>query len=167
MKYQHGDYKNKMKVKFRFAKEGDSSYFYNSVLAEKNKIHRQVGIFGIDDQEFFGNSYKATFVAEIGGDSVGFVKASGGDLTGFNYIGIFYVLPKFRRQGLGTELFKFIEKYLLNNWNAVGIDLYTIDNEPMDKLVKKTGYSLSGIYKKKYIVNGKSYDQKRWIKLYK
>lgn len=156
-----------LKTTFRFATSEDAKYFYNLLLTEKNKVHRQLAAFGIDNNEFDGTSYKVAIAVMVKGERVGFARLLGGDISGFNYIGLFYIVPAFRRKGIGTQLFNFIENYLINNWNAVGEDLYTIENPPMEKLVKKMGFVLSGVYKKKYSINGKYYSQSRWIKFYK
>lgn len=83
-----------------------------------------------------------------------------------NYIGVFYVSPRFRKKGIGTQLLQFIESYAKQNWNANGIHLYTIDNPAMDGLVKKSGFKLSGIFKKDCFINGKYYSTSRWYKIY-
>lgn len=160
---------DKIKLKFRFASGSDVEVFHNSLLEEKNKIMRQLGITGMDWDHFAANNFKATFVAQLEKEHtiVGFAKVIGGDSCGFNYIGTFYVRPKFRKKGIGTQLFKFVEDYAKNNFNAEGINLHTIDNPPMEALVKKMGFKLSGVYKKDFCINGKFYNTSRWLKLYK
>jgi len=155
------------KITFRFAIPDDAKYFYNLLLKEKNKISKQLGIYGFDNSEFNVDNYKCAFVALANDEPVGFAKVSGGDCRGFNYIGLFYVIQNYRKKGIGTQLFKFVETYAFNNWNAKGIELYTLDNVPMEKLTKKMGFSLTGIYKKNTYINGKYYNQSRWVKLYK
>lgn len=156
-----------MKLTFRFATAEDNNFFYDSVLTEKNKVSRQLGLFGKDNDFFSTTEYKSCIVAELEGKRVAFAKVNGAQLTGFNYISFFYVIPQQRKKGIGTQLFQFVENYAFNNYHAVGVDLVTIDNKPMDTFLKKLGFSFSGSYKKNYCINGKYYSQSRWVKTYK
>lgn len=155
-----------MKVTFRFAQPEDSTIFHNLLLADKTKVMRQLGITGINQDLFTHSDYKATFAAMVDATIVGFAKASGGDVNGFNYISIFYISSKYRKKGIGKELMQFVESYAKQNWNANGINLYTIDNPPMEGLVRKMGFKLSGTFKKDYCINGKYYNTSRWYKPY-
>lgn len=157
-----------MKLTFRFAQSDENKVFHDLLLKDKTKITRQLGITGMDTEHFFPNDYKATFVAQTEDHTmVGFAKVIGGGVSGFNYIATFYIRAKYRRKGVGMQLFEFVEKYARNNWNAAGVNLYTIDNPPMNALVKKMGFSLSGVMKKDLCINGKFYNTSRWYKLYK
>jgi len=157
-----------MKLTFRFASSDDNIIFHNLLLNDKNKTMRQLGISGMDLDHFSPSDYKATFVAMLEDNTmVAFAKVTGGGIAGFNYVATFYVRSKFRRQGVGTKLLEFVENYAKNTWQAAGINLYTIDNPPMDALVKKMDFKLSGILKRDYCINGKFYNTSRWYKLYK
>jgi len=155
------------KITFRFARPEDTQYFYNLMLAEKKKVPKQLGLYGFDRDIFSMDNYKGVFVALRNEEAVAYGRVISTTVSGFNYIALFYVIPKYRRQGIGSKLFNFLEEYAFTNWNAKGVEIITIDNPIMDKLVKKRGFSLSGIYKKNLFVNGKWYNQSRWYKLYK
>ena len=164
---------NELQLLFRFATKEDSAFFANAILLE-NDTRIKLAQYGWDERDFDCDAWKVTLIASMSvrrGDDyvierVGYVSVKGGDIAGFNYIGGFYVLPEFRKQGVGRELLKRAQEFALDNWNAVGVDLYTIENTVMEHLVKLEGFKLEGVDKHKYHSNGKFYCQKRWIKLY-
>lgn len=155
-----------MKLIFRFATLEDTNFFYDIVLTEKNRVSRQLGLFGKDNELFSLSEYKTCIVAEMEGARVAFAKVNGAQLTGFTYISFFYVIPQHRRKGVGTHLLQFAENYAFNNYHAAGVDLVTIDNKPMEQFLKKLGYKFSGEYKRNYCINGKFYSQSRYVKFY-
>jgi GNAT superfamily N-acetyltransferase len=156
-----------MKLDFRFATSEDNNYFKNIILGEKQEIATQLGIIGFNPEEFNHNAYRVGFVVELGGERIAFSKVEGGGAEGFNYLSLFYVIPERRGKGIGTKFLKFVEDYCLNNWNANGIDAYTIANPRMDGFLKKNGFILSGTFKDRYIINGKSQSMTRLVKFYK
>jgi len=152
--------------KIRFATKEDNVYFSNELLNDPDaRFH--LGSFGYEDDEFELSSYKATFILEDSYErKIGYVSIKAGTLTGFAYIGGFYILPFFRRRGHARRLLRFAENYIRSTWIGGGIDLFTIENEPMDRLLKSEQFFLSSDDKYKNFLNGKYYGEKRWVKLF-
>lgn len=159
------------KVTFRFAEQNDYRYFADIVLGEKFEVQKHLGLLGFDEDYFKCTEWRAIFIAEITTDQnekkrIGCISVSGGSSTGFNYIGITYIIPEYRRRGYGELMIYFANEYAKNTWNAGGIDLYTIENEGMDRLLQKMGFTNDGTEAKHYFLNGGFIGQKRWIKTY-
>ena len=153
-------------VTFRFAEASDYRYFADLVLNEPEMVKKNLGLLGFDDEYFKCSDWRVVIIAMNGKERIGCVSVSGGNSNGFNYIGFMYVVPKWRRCGVGKQLIKFASEYAFTTWNAGGIDLYTIENEGMDRLLYKNGFVPDGEETKHYYLNGKFIGQKRWIKIY-
>ncbi len=152
------------KLTFRYGTDADEVFFHNKLLEGKDNGY--LGFHGVEVDIFKNNKYKVSIVVLADDKLAGFTILSSDDLVGFDYIDEIYILKEFRRNGIGTKLLEFAEDYCKKNWNGKGIDLYTLDNDPMELIVKKAGFKFSGYYKKKGFRHGKLYGQKRWFKLY-
>lgn len=154
-------------IRFRFAESSDYRYFADLALNEPEEVKKHLGLLGFDEDYFKCTDWRAVLIAEMNGNErLGCVSVSGGNSNGFNYIGFMYVIPKWRRQGVGQKMIETACNYALTTWNAGGIDLYTIENEGMDRLLDKMGFTNDGIEAKHYFLNGGFIGQKRWIKTY-
>lgn len=156
-----------MNKTIRYATPEDAREFNNKLLKVfKERVY--LGAVGYEEAgDFKNDAYHVCIVAEVDKELAGYVSITGADSSSFHYIGGLYVTPKFRGNGIGTELLKIGEEYCLANWYGIGIDILTNDNDPMESIIKKAGYKLSGYYRQKGFRNGKFYGQSRWVKLIK
>lgn len=152
--------------KLDFATREDNLFFANKLLHDfDGRFH--LGSFGYEEDEFDNTSYKATFVLKTSLDQrIGFISVKAGTLTGFAYVGGLYVLSDYRRRGFARKLLRAAENYIRSTWIGGGIDLFTIENEVMDKLLRSEGFKLGSDDKFKTFLNGKYYGEKRWYKLF-
>jgi ribosomal protein S18 acetylase RimI-like enzyme len=155
-----------MHLDFRYATTADNDLLHNAALQEDSIVRTRLDFHGVDGDYCSSKQYAVAVVACIDKEVVGFVKMSGVNLTGFNYISTLYVFPSFRRKGIGKRLLKFAVDYCSQTWPAIGVDIITIDNKPMEALIKKSGFKLLGTSKKHYYINSTFFNQTRWGKIY-
>lgn len=153
-------------MNYRFATPEDLKEINNILLNEEPLVKKRLEIAGYEANLVDNDTWKVTIVGVIDDDIACVGKVQGGSNTGFNYLGFFYVVPLCRKKNIGTEFMNYLISFSYNNWKAEGIDLFTIDNEPMEKLLNRFDFELSGVYEKKIIDNETSHDEKRWYKLY-
>ena len=157
--------KRKVVLSFRFANKEDSSFFYNLILNDPISA-RKLGLNGVEENIFDSSQYKVSIVGMDRERPVAFMKMLGGCINGFNYLELLYVMEDYRHDGVGSQMFDFIEKYSRKNWNAVGIDVFTIENIEMDQFLEKHGFLVANEDSHAYFLNGRFLKQKRYIKLY-
>src|SRR6185312_5282840 len=139
------------RMKFRYSTYEDTKFFLNELI-DNPKENLYLGFHGFEENSLKNSVYRVTFVAEgevrRGDDFIterlGFVTIEGGSISGFNQICLLYVLPEFRKEGNGETLLKFAEEYILEHYPTIGIEVYTNDNDPMNKLLQKRDFMESG-----------------------
>lgn len=154
-----------MKLNFRYSTDEDSQKFFNALLIDTEAIDK-LQMYGNRSELWRNDSANVCFTAFNQDGIVGFLRLNSADSTGFNYLADLYILPEHRKKKYGYELIKFAKEYSQRNWNAIGIDLFTIENPIMDRLIKKCGFTLGVNDKKRYYRHGKFLGQKRWYFLY-
>lgn len=157
-----------VRIRFRIATVDDVALFHDKILNDPVSA-RKLGISGVEGDVFDGNRAKMTIIAETCGSDpvpVGFVKVIGNTSSGWNYMEILYVVDGYRKQHVASRLFNFMEKYARANWNAYGMDCFTIENIEMEQFLEKHGFMVVSKDDYAYFINGHRYTQKRWVKLY-
>lgn len=143
-------------MSIRFFEEKDYKWIKKCVLSDKN-MRLRLGIKGGPSEDNFKNdSWNAAFVI--------------GDNFGFSYVSFYsyglkacirdlYIVKGKRRNGLGKKLLKHSIDYARECWGGNWIYALTIENKPMEKLLKKLNFKKIGTFKKWMYRNRKYYDQ--------
>lgn len=150
---------------FHYITEEEGKIFLDALLHD-SVASRQMGLFGNAKSIFGSNVNQACFSFYDNEKLVGFFKVSQADSTGFNYFDYLYVLKKERRKGYATDMLRLGIDYSYRNWQAKGIDVFTIQNKIMDKIFKKSNFQLGSYDRRRYWKQNKFWSQKRWFYIY-
>lgn len=107
------------------------------------------------------------FVAEEGGNLVGYLIAMGGRVKRTQHAAyiVIGILENFRDKGIGTSLFQSLNQWALNH-KISRLELTTvIQNKGGVALYKKSGFEIEGIKRNSLIIDGKSFDEYYMSKL--
>ena len=152
-------------LNFRFSTSEDEILYHNSLLNSPEDCEKE-DERGWNEDFIERNTWRVTLTATLGTRVVGFLKMIGGSSTGFSYLQTVYIFPQYRKRGIGRELVKYAEDYMKRTWNGVGVELFTLDNKPMDTLIESEHWIKDGVALKRYFRNGRFIPETRWIKLY-
>jgi len=108
----------------------------------KQKLNARGGIGNVVEND----KWNASFIDCEEDEVRGFIKISANSTDGSIYLNDMYVSSNFRRMGVATNLIKHALSYALDSWPANHYYAYTIENKPMEKLLKKFGFKNSGTY---------------------
>lgn len=75
-----------------------------------------------------------------------------------------FVVEKFRRKGIGSQLLDMAEKYIYETWPCGIITMLVIENNPMESFLIKHGYEKAGTYRKFIFRGNKFFDQSLFVK---
>lgn len=154
-------------IKFRYATEKDRDFFADILLHDYDAKIRLDFIGGMEKLEWKTDKWNMYIVGEIANKLIGFFYISTFSDRNMSRLCDLYIIKEYRGNGHASRLLEYAEDLTYRNWVANGIDVFTIDNKSMEKLLKTHGFKCKGIYKDYYCREGKYYSQKWWIKLYK
>ncbi|KEK24998.1 GNAT family N-acetyltransferase [Bacillus gaemokensis] len=120
-------------------------------------------------QRFIENNNSIIFVASDGAELVGFILANGGNVQRNKHTAaiVIGILQEYSGKGIGTALFKEIEKWarLHDVWH---LELTVMaHNTRAQALYKKEGFAQEGVKKASLIFDGKDVDEYYMAKLLK
>lgn len=158
-------------IKIRYATEDDKKWMRETLLYD-NYSREKLGLHGADEGGMIpiDNRYKAMFIATIGEKenkkNIGFTKIVSHSDHNQVYLADLYVIKKYRKKGIAQKLFDFAFEWSHLEWSQEEMDVYTIDNKPMAKFLKKNGFNNKGTFKDFYKRGSKRFDQTYWVKKY-
>lgn len=150
-------------MKIRYLTKKDAEEF-RDILLHDEWGSRVLAHSGGSLLEFEHGRWNVIFVIEEGDNLLGFGQLDFLSIPSEARIGATYIKTQHRKQGYGSELISFLEKYAKQNWPVRMITAFTIENPPMESFLKKHGYEKLGVFKKYIYYNGKYHNETGWIK---
>lgn len=162
-----------MDIKIRNPKRGESEKIFEMLLAidfetefmmyergERKKTQNALSnIENMIDKSIEGSDF--FLIAENKGEMVGFITANRGNKNRIKHSACIVVgiREKFRGIGIGTEFFKRLNAWAVEN-KIVRLELSVLcENEITKKLYENNGFEIEGIRKKSICINGEYKDE--------
>jgi RimJ/RimL family protein N-acetyltransferase len=150
-------------MEIRYLTDKDAESFRETLLKDEQASNK-LGHSGGGLLESKHDSWNVAFTAEENEKLAGFLVLNFYTKGGEAKVGATFVDKEFRRKGVALKMLDFAEHYAMKNWPVRIMTGFTIENMPMEKCFKKSGYEKMGVYKKYVFYDGKYWDQNGWIK---
>lgn len=147
----------------RLSKKDEGEEFAN-VLMDDRVGKAKLNYRGGSPLTFVNDMWTMTFVDRQDGEYRAFVKVSANCQDHAIYLDDIYIVKKYRRTGLATRLIQYALSQAKDSWSYDYLYAYTIENKPMENLLRKMGFKNRGTYKKFIYRNGEFLSQTLFMK---
>lgn len=148
-----------MDESIKLATSKDLDFFKDYIVRDKD-AYRVLGMTGIPDYSQENNRWNICFFIP----KVGFIRAYYNSDPSNVYICGLYVMKSHRRMGVGKKLIEAVIEFAKMSWSYYYIYALTLENPPMENLLKSLKFYDAGTYGMSHRKNGKWISQTKWIR---